>query len=119
MSVAALPARVRTGDLAAVALLAVAFAVGVAAYGAVPERVVVHWTFGAGPYWGLRTLPKALGLFLVPLVATVLYVAMRAPLALLPAEELGAVRGLYEAVVVGTVGLCCAVQLFVVAMNLT
>lgn len=53
----------------AVLAAGVTVALGALAYGAVPDRVRVHWTLGAGPYVGPETLPKPLGLFAVPAAA--------------------------------------------------
>ena len=55
--------------LGALLIAGLTVALGALAYGSVPGRVRVHWTLGAGPYVGPETLPKALGLFVVPSVA--------------------------------------------------
>jgi len=65
-------------DLVGLVAVAAAAGVGVLAYGALPEDLVVHWTMGTGPYVGPETLAKPVALAVVPLVTAGTVALLRA-----------------------------------------
>lgn len=91
------------------------FGLAVLAYGAVPAQMTVHYTPPGGVYYGLETLPKTVGLFLLPVVGAFVVAALRClPLV----DGIGeAVRGYYQASIVATAGCLCLGQVAVVAIN--
>lgn len=110
--------RPRLGDVLAVSLLVVGVGVAVALYGTLPDRLVVHWTLGLGPYYGVRTLPKTVTVVGLSALATGVYAVLRAPLLVGDRNEgLGPMRRLYDAFLVGSVATVVAALLFVVLVN--
>ena len=118
MNASALVRRVRPTDALASALLVGVFAVGVAAYDAVPDEMVVHYTPPGSVYYGVETLPKEVGLFVVPAVAAVTFGIGRAlPLIVGPDETLTAVGPYYRAGLVVLLALLSSVQVALVLLN--
>lgn len=108
----------RVSDALAAALVAATAAVGVVAYDAVPAAMVVHYTPPGGVYYGPETLPKAVGLSVVPAIAVVTVAALRGLPAITDGEALTPVPTAYRLAVVGLAALLAAVQLVLVLLNL-
>lgn len=118
MNAAELARAVRPGDAVALAVVLGLFGLSIAVYDAVPAEMVVHYTPPGTVYYGPETLPKAVGLFLVPTLALVTYVVLRLPL---PAESLafGAIRPFYLAGVVAVVALFGVTHVALVLITVT
>ena len=104
--------------LGAVLAVGLTVALGVLAYGAVPGRVRVHWTLGTGPYVGPETLPRALGLFVVPVVAVLTLAGLWALRAVIDLGSDPRARRYYD---LATLAVCCCLfagQALVVVANL-
>lgn len=106
-------------DLVGLVAVAAAAGVGVLAYGALPEDLVVHWSMGMGPYVGPETLAKPVALAVVPLVTAGTVALLRA----LP--RLGGLRDAleeaqpyYDATTVLTALALVGAQVALVALNL-
>jgi len=54
-------------DVAVVASLLLS----IASYGFVPAQLRIHWTLGAGPYYGPEVLPRAAVLFGFPILVSI------------------------------------------------
>lgn len=120
MSTARDSVRLRRADLLAVGVLVATLVATLAAFRVAPDRVQVHWSGGfENAYWGVRTLPKAVGLSVVPALAAGAFVALRA-LALVPGidEEIETAPLLYDAVVVLVVATLCVAQVGLLLLNL-
>lgn len=118
MSSASLVGDVRPSDVLALALVVGTFAVGVVAYGVVPADVMVHYTPPGGVYYGPETLPKSVGLFVVPVVTAVTFAALR----VLPSVfelngELAAVLPYYRLGLALLVAVLASVQVALVLSN--
>lgn len=110
--------RVRPSDGLAVALVVATFAAGALAYEAVPADVVVHYTPPGGVYYGPDTLPKAVGLFVIPLASAVVFAVLRAlPLLDDVDETLAPVRPYYQAAIVLTLACLAVGQVALLAVN--
>jgi hypothetical protein len=107
----------RASDALAAALVVATIVVGVAAYDAVPAAMVVHYTPPGGVYYGPETVPKAVGLSIVPAVAVVTVAALRALPAVVDGESLTPVPTVYRVAVVGVAALLAAVQVALVLLN--
>lgn len=102
-------------------LLVVAASVlgSIVSYGTLPARLRIHWTLGAGPYYGPEFAPKLLVLVLFPaLVAGGAIVGWLAVRGLRTVEEFDAVRPYDAFVVVGTLVLLLVSQMAVVLANI-
>lgn len=93
-------------------------ALGVLAYGAAPARVRVHWTLGMGPYVGPETLPKALGLFVVPTAAVLCLAGLWLLRTVVDLESEPRVRRYYDLAALLVLCLLLAGQAVVVLANL-
>lgn len=118
MSVLALRERVRPSDGLAIALVIGMFAVGALAYEAVPAEMLVHYTPPGGVYYGPETLPKAVGLFVIPVVSVVVFGVLRG----LPVVDeldrvLAPVRPYYQAAIVLTVASLGLGQVALIVVN--
>ncbi len=111
--------RLRGVDLAAVALLGLAAAVGLLAAPALPDTLQVHWTVGDLPYHGVEQLATPVALAVVPLVGAGVYAVGRAVTLVEPVREaLGDDRWVVDAVLVGTVATVVLTQVLLVVLNL-
>lgn len=84
----------------------------------VPGRVRVHWTLGMGPYAGPETLPRVLGLFVVPVVAVLTLAGLWALRTAIDLEAEPRARRYYD---LATLAVCCCLfagQALVVVANL-
>jgi hypothetical protein len=119
MNTATLARAVRPTDALALAVMLALFVASLAVYEAVPAEMVVHYTPPGGVYYGIETLPKALGLFVVPVVALVTFgVARLLPLTAGSNEAFAAIAPYYHAGLVGLVVLLGAVHAVLVLLNL-
>jgi hypothetical protein len=107
----------RASDALAAALVVATVVVGLVAYDAVPAAMVVHYTPPGGVYYGPETLPKAIGLSVVPAVAIVTVAALRGLPAVVDSEALTPVPTVYRLAVVGLAALLAAVQVALVLLN--
>jgi uncharacterized membrane protein len=111
--------RVRTADVAALALLALAGIVGALAAPHLPARLQVHFTVGDLPYYGVEQLATPVALTLLPVVGLGVYGLLRGLTLIDPVRNgLADVRGLYEATLVGTVATVAVTQVVLVLLNL-
>jgi uncharacterized membrane protein len=109
---------IRVSDVVALVLVGAAFAISVIAYDAAPAEVVVHYTPPGGVYYGPETLPKAIGLFIVPVVTALVFTVLRAlPLIDDLSEQLAPVRAYYQFGVVLLVAVLVGVQVLLVVLN--
>lgn len=91
----------------------------IVSYGMLPARMRIHWTLGAGPYYGPEFAPKLLVLALFPaLVVGGALVGRWAVPRLRTVEEFATVRPYDALAVVGTLVLLFAVQAALVLANL-
>jgi len=107
----------RASDALAAALALSTVVIGIVAYDAVPAAMAVHYTPPGGVYYGPETLPKAVGLSVVPAVAVVTVAALRALPAVVDGEALTPVPAVYRFSVVGVAALLAAVQVALVLLN--
>lgn len=119
MNVAAAVRAVRPSDAVALAVVVALFAASLAVYDTVPAELVVHYTPPGGVYYGVETLPKRIGLFVVPVFTLLAFAVAR----LLPAvtglqKELGLLLPYYEVGVAGLVVLCGTVHAALLLLNL-
>lgn len=119
MSEPARMGRVRPSDGLAAALVLGMSALGALAYEAVPAAMLVHYTPPGGVYYGPETLPKAIGLFVVPVVRPVVFGVPRG----LPAidglgEALAPIRPYYQASIVVTIAALGLGQVALIVLNL-
>jgi uncharacterized membrane protein len=111
--------RIRTADVAALALLALAGIVGVLAAPHLPARLQVHFTVGDLPYYGVEQLATPVALTLLPVVGLGVYGLLRGLTLIDPVRDgLADVRGLYEATLVGTVATVAVTQVVLVLLHL-
>jgi uncharacterized membrane protein len=111
--------RVRTADVAALALLALAGIVGALAAPHLPARLQVHFTVGDLPYYGVDQLATPVALTLLPVVGLGVYGLLRGLTLIDPVRDgLADVRGLYEATLVGTVATVAVTQVVLVLLHL-
>lgn len=111
--------RVRTADVAALALLALAGIVGALAAPHLPARLQVHFTVGDLPYYGVEQLATPVALTLLPVVGLGVYGLLRGLTLIDPVRDgLADVRGLYEATLVGTVATVAVTQVVLVLLHL-
>ncbi|MFB6154873.1 MAG: hypothetical protein ABEJ22_03190 [Haloferacaceae archaeon] len=104
-------------DVAAAALLAVTALLGVAALGSLPPSIAVHWTVGLdGGVTADATLPRRLGVALVPVTAVAAFVALRVADAAAPLD--GRDARWYRAAVAALLCLLLVVQSLLVWLNL-
>lgn len=110
---------VRPPRLTAVALLALALAVGVAGYADLPAEMVVGWHVHLDGGTRLTTAPRPVATFGIPVAAAGAYAAVETASARLGVRErLDDLRFVYDAVVhLVLIGLCAA-QVVIVAANL-
>lgn len=88
------------------------------AYGPLPARMRIHWSFG-GPYIGPEFAPTWLILLVFPaLVATVALGLSWLRISLQSHEAFSAVRPLYGLLTVSIVGMLLVVQVGIVLVNL-
>jgi len=102
-------------------LLVVAASVlgSIVSYGMLPARMRIHWTLGAGPYYGPEFAPKLLVLALFPVLVTGgAIVGWWAVRRLRTVEKVVAVRPYDALVVVGTLALLLVGQVAIVLANL-
>lgn len=93
--------------------------VSVVGYSLLPGEIQIHWTLGAGPYYGPEFAPTALVLAVFPvLLAGIVLSARWCATRLALAEEPAIVRRLYALAVVGTSLLLLVVQVGLVVANL-
>lgn len=119
MNTAATPRAVRISDAIALVVILGLFAVSVAVYDAVPAEMLVHYTPPGGIYYGIETLPKQIGLFLVPVFTLLTYgVARLVPVVTGVQGELGALAPYYRAALAGVVVLLGAVHGVVLLLNM-
>jgi uncharacterized membrane protein len=110
---------VRASDAAALAIIGAMLAAAVLLYDAVPTEMVVHYTPPGGVYYGPETLPRAVGLFVVPVVAVVTFalarwIATRRDVR----EALAEARVYYHAGLVALVAALAAIQALLLWLNL-
>jgi uncharacterized membrane protein len=118
MNAAELTRLMRRGDAVALAVILCLFGLSVAVYDTLPAEMVVHYTPPGGVYYGPETLPKAVALVVVPLIAGVTYVALRLPLLLLerwPVPD--AIGPIYRAGIVAMLLLFGAVHVALILLN--
>ena len=102
----------------AVVLLS-SIAVSVLAFGALPARLRVHLTLGAGPYYGPEFAGKAVVLALFPLLVGVLFAGFTLLAERLEREgSFGTARPLYEWAVLATLAVLVLAQVALVVANL-
>lgn len=87
-------------------------------YAALPGQVRVHWTLGAGPYYGPEFAPKLLVVALFPVLVVGTALAARVALHRVRAAEGPATRPYDTAVVLGALALVVAVQAALLVANL-
>lgn len=118
MTLAGVVRTVRPSEVVAVATLVAIFAVSVAVYDVVPAEMVVHYTPPGGVYYGPETLPKEIGLFVVPVLTLLVFgVARLLPVLTGLDDELGGLVPYYYAVVAGLVVLLGAVHAALILLN--
>lgn len=110
---------VRLSDVLSVTLLVGTFLLGAGAYDAVPAEMLIHYTPPGSVYYGLERVPKELGLFIVPVVGSIMFCAARL-LSLVGDvnEEMASVRPYYHAGLVLLVTFLGGVQVLLVALNI-
>lgn len=109
---------VRLSDALSLVLVVGAFAIGVITYDAVPAEMVVHYTPPGGVYYGPETLPKNIGLFIVPVVTAITFVVVRGlPFVGDVNEALAPVRPYYQFGIVLLVTFLMCVQASLVLLN--
>jgi hypothetical protein len=100
-------------------LVVVSIAASVLGMRALPERIRIHWSLGAGPYYGPEFAPVETVLALFPVVVATLFVGAGLVEASLDGtEEFEPVRPYYEWAAVSTLAVVLGVQLLVVWLNL-
>lgn len=119
MNAAELVRGVRPSDAVALVLILCLFGLSVAVYDAVPAEMVVHYTPPGGVYYGPETLPKAVGLFLVPLLAAGTYVGLRLSLLVFENPAFDSIAPFYRAGVVAVVLLFGVTHVALVLLNVT
>jgi hypothetical protein len=89
------------------------------AYGAAPATLTIHWTAGAGTYYGPETAPAALVLVAFPaLVAGVALGGAWLASQLRAVGEFDEIRRLHAASVLGTLAVLVGAQVVVIIANL-
>jgi len=110
--------RIHPSDAVAALLLVATFAVAVVTYGTVPDAMQIHYTPPGGVYYGPETVPKALGLFAVPVAATAAFLVARSlPAIWVPEEASPADLAWYRVAVVLFVAVMAGVQTVLVLLN--
>lgn len=118
MNHAAIVRGVRLSDAVALAVILGLFAVSVALYETVPAEMLVHYTPPGGVYYGVETLPKRVGLFLVPVFTLLTYVVGRVvPVVTGAWDEFGVLAPYYDAALAGLVVLFGAVHTALLLLN--
>lgn len=109
---------IRLSNALGLMLVVGTFALGVIAYDAVPAEMVVHYTPSGGVYYGLETLPKPVGLFIIPVVSAITFVFLRALLLVGDLnEELASIRPYYRLGMILLVTFLAGVQVSLILLN--
>lgn len=104
---------------AGVAVTALSAALSGLTYGLLPDRLRIHWTLGAGPYYGPEFAPTPAVLIGFPaLVAGLAIGAYWLDARLRRTEGFAAARPYYTAGVAGTLGVLLASQAALIAVAL-
>lgn len=112
-----LPNRIDPLTAGGTAIVLLSVATSVLAYAVGPERLRVRWAYGT--YYGPEYAPAVLVLVAFPLVIAALYAGgRRLRTALERSSEFDAVRTIYDACVLLTVGTLLGVQCALVLANL-
>lgn len=118
MSASLLSGRVRPTDSLAVAIVVGTFAVGMLAYQSVPAEMLIHYTPSDGVYYGPETLPKLVGLFVIPIVSVVVFGVLRSvPYLAESGVATAPIRPYYQASIVLSVGFLWLCQVALVVAN--
>lgn len=97
--------------VAGVGITALSAALSALSYGFLPDRMRIHWTLGAGPYYGPEFAPTPAVLIGFPaLIAGIAIGAYALDTRLRRREGVAAVRSYYAAGSVGTLGVLLASQ---------
>jgi hypothetical protein len=104
--------------LGAALVTALTVALGALGYATLPGRVRVHWSLGAGPYVGPETLPRALGVFVVPAVAVLTLAGLWLLRGAIGLESAPRARTYYDLGMLVVVAFLFAGQVVVVIANL-
>jgi len=100
------------------AALLASIACSIVAFGALPGQVQIHWTAGAGPYYGPEVAPKLLVVTLFPaLIATLSAGAYWLGTHLTDDGMSAESRRAYRLAVLGTLGVVLGTQAFVILAN--
>lgn len=100
-------------------LVVVSIAASVLAVGTLPERIRIHWTLGAGPYYGPEFAPVEAVLALFPVTVATLFVGAGLLEASLDGTDaFETVRPYYEWAAVLALAVVLGIQLLVVWLNL-
>lgn len=104
------------GSVVAVVLSA---ASSIVAYGTLPEEIQIHWTLGAGPYYGPEFAPTAVVLSAFSVVVVGIAVgAYSLDAHLRQVEAFARIRPYYVSAVLGTLAVIVAVQGVLIVANL-
>lgn len=107
----------RTSDVLALVFVVATVVVGVVAYDAVPAAMTIHYTPPGGVYYGPETVPKAVGLSVVPAIAVITVTAVRAVPAVVDHEALTPVPIVYRLGVLLLAVMFGGVQVGLVLLN--
>lgn len=118
MNLAAAARGVRPSDVVALSVIVGVFVATVAVYDMVPAEMVVHYTPPGGVYYGPETLPKEIGLSVVPVLTLLSFLVARfLPVLTGLHDELGVIAPYYDAGVVGLVLLLATVHAALILLN--
>lgn len=97
--------------VAGIGITVLSAVVSALSYGYLPDRMRIHWTLGAGPYYGPEFAPTPAVLIGFPaLIAGIAISAYAVDTRLRRREGVAAVRPYYGAGLVGTLGVLLAAQ---------
>lgn len=101
------------------ALVGCSVLVALVGYGALGDRMRIHWTLGLGPYVGPEHAPTVLVLAAFPLLVAATFLGFAALAAVLrDVPEFGAAEPYYRAAALGTLAMLVLAEAALVALNL-
>lgn len=110
---------IRVSDVVSLALIGCVFVLSGYTYDLLPRNLVIHYTPPGGVYYGLETLPKPIGLFVLPVTAAIAFGVVRMlPLISNFGEELESIRPYYHYGTLLLIMFVAGVHIALILLNL-
>ena len=110
---------IRISDVVSLALIGCIFVLSAYTYDLLPADLVIHYTPAGGVYYGLETLPKPVGLFVLPVTTAIAFGIVRMlPLISNLSEELESIRPYYHYGTLLLIVFVAGVHIALILLNL-